>query len=260
MQTDARPALLKGIHAWVLLASLVVLLALPVVAFANGTVAGNVKDADTGQNLSGVSIVASQGGTVKGSTTTNASGNYSLSLPAGSYTITASASTHQTGDGSAWIDDLVSTPENFSLVPYLVSGSVSKLGTPTDDLCATVTECTTNSGHVKVSLYRGGTFVRSVFADTGGGFEFRGITAATYSLKYTHPDYLTRTSPDLVVSDGAPQRAHSGSVPAIVTGRRRRLDVIVDGTHLSRGGRQRVSGRDAATVVSILQQQGFTSR
>jgi uncharacterized protein YjdB len=67
------------------------------VSTANGTITGTVKNAVSGQGVGGALVVARSGinattGAILGQATANSSGVYSLSLPAGTYTLTASAS------------------------------------------------------------------------------------------------------------------------------------------------------------------------
>ena len=58
-----------------------------------GKVIGQIKDASTGQGIQGATVEAS--GPATTFTTTDASGNYTLSLPPGTYTLTASAPGYQ---------------------------------------------------------------------------------------------------------------------------------------------------------------------
>jgi hypothetical protein len=84
---------------WICFAVVIVPI-LPQATMANGTLSGQVTDRDLGTVLGSVSIQAFQGSTLKGSTSTISGGTYSLSLPAGSYSIVASTANYQTGGAS----------------------------------------------------------------------------------------------------------------------------------------------------------------
>ncbi len=87
----------------------------------NGTIAGKVTNASSGLAISGATVTAN-GITA----TTNATGNYSISIAAGTYTVTASATGYQsnTTTGVVVTQGNVTT-QNFALTPILRTFNIS---------------------------------------------------------------------------------------------------------------------------------------
>jgi hypothetical protein len=81
-----------------------------------GYIAGEVRDASTSKGIQGATVEAS--GPITSSTTTDSNGNYTLTLPPGTYTLTAKASGYQsqTKTGVEVVADQT-TPVDFSLTP-----------------------------------------------------------------------------------------------------------------------------------------------
>ncbi len=95
---------------------------------AQGTVSGSVSDAD-GESLIGANVYVD--GTDSG-TVTDLNGNYSLSVPSGSYTIMASYIGYSTSGESVTIEnggnytvDFVLSPDNLALDEIVVTGTFS---------------------------------------------------------------------------------------------------------------------------------------
>ncbi|HEX7334057.1 MAG TPA: carboxypeptidase regulatory-like domain-containing protein [Pyrinomonadaceae bacterium] len=104
----------------------------------DGTVSGKVTQIDGVTAISGATVKARQGTTIVATTTTNGTGDYTLSLAAGTYTVEASA----TGFGiksqsPVNVTDSVNTTVNLKL-DAIVSGPVSYLYDPLGRLVATV--------------------------------------------------------------------------------------------------------------------------
>jgi hypothetical protein len=99
-----------------------------------GTLTGQVTDANTGNPISGVQIIATDGITRTGSATTNASGLYTTTLLApATYTVTASIYGYRSGiaTGVGIVSGTVTT-QDFALTPastYTVSGTVTDVNT-----------------------------------------------------------------------------------------------------------------------------------
>ncbi len=95
-----------------------------------GTLTGTVTDSGTNQPISGATIHAV--GPADRVTTTNASGQYSFTLPVGSYDVTASAFGYATETASGVvISDGATTTQDFALDPapaHQVSGQVTDSG------------------------------------------------------------------------------------------------------------------------------------
>lgn len=94
-----------------------------------GTLSGTVTDAGTGNPIAGASISLNPSGIT---TTTDSSGNYSVTVPVNTYTVTASDFGYITQNNSETISDGVTTTDNFALTLaplQTVSGAVTD-GTP----------------------------------------------------------------------------------------------------------------------------------
>ena len=90
-----------------------------------GTLTGTVTDSSNGSPLAGVAIQAT--GPFNRSTTTDASGHYTLTLPIGNYSVTASRSATSRGNATVTIVEGQTTTQNFALTPaasHSVSGHV----------------------------------------------------------------------------------------------------------------------------------------
>jgi len=77
-----------------------------------GTLSGKVTDKDTGLPIVGATVTANSH-----QTTTNSTGDYILSLPAGNYTLTASKPGYQSATSSATVNEGATTTVNFTLTP-----------------------------------------------------------------------------------------------------------------------------------------------
>jgi subtilisin family serine protease len=80
-----------------------------------GTLAGTVTNASNGSPIAGATVSVT--GPVNRTVTTNASGAYSLVLPTGGYSVTASAFGFQSGSASVTITQGATTTRNFPLTP-----------------------------------------------------------------------------------------------------------------------------------------------
>jgi len=80
-----------------------------------GTLAGTVTNAGSGAGIAGANVHIS--GPVNRDVTTNASGGYSVTLPTGSYAVTASAFGFQSGSANVTINQGATTTQNFPLTP-----------------------------------------------------------------------------------------------------------------------------------------------
>jgi hypothetical protein len=95
-----------------------------------GTATGTVKDAFTGQGLSGVSLSFRSGinvvsGTIAQSATTNTSGTYSVSLNAGYYTVTASKSGYVASSSPIYVvGGTTKSNQNISITPTVLTSDI----------------------------------------------------------------------------------------------------------------------------------------
>ncbi len=135
----------------------------------HGTLTGTVTDAGTAAPIAGASV---QAGLF--STMTNASGVYSLTLPVGTYSVTASAFGHlpQTVNGVV-INDGVSTTQDFALLAapsFTVSGHVrTGSGDPIPNATVTIN----------------GTPIPPATTDASGFYSFSSVPQGTYSMTAT---------------------------------------------------------------------------
>jgi subtilisin family serine protease len=87
-----------------------------------GTLAGRVTNATTGAAVVGATVTVT--GPVNRTTTTNATGNYSVTLPIGSYTATAAAYGYTSQTATVTVTTGATTTRNFALAP-VPSGTIS---------------------------------------------------------------------------------------------------------------------------------------
>ena len=154
---------------------LVVLLAISVAACGGGdnstpAVTYAISGTVTGPWVEGVTITAS--GVAHASTTTDASGNYTLAnLPAGAYTVTPSLAGYTYSPPASAVAVSANTTQDFaasSVIPsYSISGTVSYGGTKTGPVYVYVD-----------SMVRAGT--RIVLANGSGAYTIRGLPAGYY--------------------------------------------------------------------------------
>jgi subtilisin family serine protease len=138
---------------------------------SGGTLAGTVTDDATTNAIAGARVVADNGER-QFATTTADDGTYDLFLPAGTYTVSASAFGYATGAVfGTLIETDVTTTEDFALVAlprFTVSGTVSSAGSPVEN--ATV-----------VAL---GTPVPAAVTDAAGQYAIE-LPIGTYTLRAT---------------------------------------------------------------------------
>jgi len=147
-----------------------------------GTLAGTVTDSGTAQPIAGATVSA---GTA--SATTNASGQYTLSLPPGSYTATASASGYTSQSAAVSVTAATTTTQNFALAPN--PGTI--IGTVTDGRTAAPLSGATVS-------YSGGTAT----TDSAGHYTLSNVVEGTYSLTGSATAYISKTA-SVTVGPGA---------------------------------------------------------
>ncbi|HEY0638232.1 MAG TPA: S8 family serine peptidase [Pseudonocardiaceae bacterium] len=87
-----------------------------------GILAGRVTNAGTGAGISGATVTLT--GPVNRTVTTDATGNYSATLPIGSYTATAAAYAYNSQTATVTITTGATTTRNFALTP-VPSGSIA---------------------------------------------------------------------------------------------------------------------------------------
>lgn len=142
----------------------------------SGAVTGTVKDS------SGAAIVGASVGYSGGTTTTNATGNYTLSgVPVGTIQLMASATGFQSSTQNVTIQGGVTVTANFTLAPAASTGTVT----------GKVTNISTGGviSGAKVS-WSGG----SATANSSGIYTLSNVTAGSQTITATATGYLARSS------------------------------------------------------------------
>jgi phosphatidylinositol-3-phosphatase len=195
-----------------------------------GSVTGQVTNSSTGAALAGATVSYSGG-----STTTDSSGNYTLSnVPAGTVSVTASLTGFTSKTSSVTVTSGATSTLNFSLTPQggtpgSISGKVTNISTGGAVSGATVS-------------FSGG----STTTDSSGNYSFSNVAPGTYNITATHSGYfaLTKTA---TVSSGASTTlnfaiATGGKVAGTVTSS--------SGTAIS-GAAVTVTGGSISTTVKV---------
>ncbi|MFN7132949.1 MAG: carboxypeptidase regulatory-like domain-containing protein, partial [Myxococcales bacterium] len=142
---------------------------------------------DTGKRIAGAKVALSGGA----STTTDSSGNYSLSVAAGTYTVTVSASGYVTTSASKAVTSGSATTANFSLAqsPGTLKGVVYWGSSATDT--------TRRIAGATVKLDNG----QSTTTNSSGAYSFS-LAPGSYTLTVTASGYVSATATRSVPSGG----------------------------------------------------------
>jgi len=157
-----------------------------------GTIAGTVMSASSGMPISSALIQVSSGSTVIYSALTNGSGNYTITgVSAGSYTVTAAASTYDTAAVGAIVASSMTTTVNFSLEssPGAISGTVT----------SAATGLPISGALVEANL--GSIVVGSAITDNSGHYSILGVAPGSYIVDAYAATYQTATTGAIVLAD-----------------------------------------------------------
>lgn len=140
-----------------------------------GDISGTVTDFTSGLPISGATV-----STAGYSTTTAADGTYTLQVTAGTYDVTAEATCH---DPDTQVGVVV-TAGNTTTVDFALTGSEFGIveGTVTD----AITMLPIDGATVNMGTY-------STTTNATGFYQIVDVTPATYSIDFSHPDYLNAT-------------------------------------------------------------------
>jgi subtilisin family serine protease len=145
----------------------------------HGTLQGTITDANTSNPI--VNATVSVTGPASRSTTTNASGFYSMVLPVGTYTVTGSKFGYQNASANGvGVSDGGITPQNLSLVPvpsHSVSGTVRDPGA---------------LGVANVSVTIQGTPIPPATTNGSGEYSFASVPEGSYSVVATPGNHCLR--------------------------------------------------------------------
>jgi hypothetical protein len=148
---------------------------------AGGILSGKIYSKADGKTIADATVVAKQSGQTKGSILSKVDGSYSLSLPAGSYTIEVSATGYASTSTVVNITSGQTTYKSFYLdLPTTTDGVIYGRVTKTDGVTAIP--------NAKVELYQGDTKLKETYTTYLG--DYRIITAAgSYTVKVTANGY-----------------------------------------------------------------------
>jgi phosphatidylinositol-3-phosphatase len=182
-----------------------------------GTISGRVTNSSTGAALAGATVSYSGG-----STTTDSSGNYTLSnVDVGTVSVTASLTAFTSQTNAVTVSSGATSTLNFSLAPTTTPGSIN----------GKVTNISTGGAVSGATVsFSGG----SATTDSSGNYSFSNVAASTYNVTAIHSGYFALTK-SATVSSGASTTLNF----AIATGGK------VAGTVTSSGG----TGISGATVT-----------
>lgn len=146
-----------------------------------GSISGTITTTSGGAPIESAFVEALQGGTLIASTTTNASGVYSLSgLAPGSYDVRASATNFQTSTHTGvTVTSGATTTVNISLAPDFgtIAGTVSDSGGPL--VGATV------------DVLEGGVVIATATTVGGGSYTINDISPGSYTVRASQTNYQT---------------------------------------------------------------------
>lgn len=144
----------------------------------SGTITGQVLDSQTRAAIAGATVSASPGGY---STLTGVNGTFTLAVPVGSYTVTASAPTYNSASASLAVKGGQQTLVTFKLTSVTAYGSIS--GTVVDSITRTPIV------GARVALSNG--LLR--LTDTNGNFSFSIVLEGTYTMTVNALGYVTES-------------------------------------------------------------------
>jgi len=177
-----------------------------------GAIAGTVTDAATGATIAGATVTD---GTR--SATSDANGGYSIAnVPAGTYTVTATASGYNSASQSVQVTAGQTSTANFVLSPPPAPGAIA--GTVKDAATgATIAGATVTDG------------TRSATSNANGGYSIASVPAGTYTVTATASGYNSASqsvqvtagqtsTANFVLSAPPPPGAIAGTVRDAATG------------------------------------------
>lgn len=238
-------------------------------AVGTGSLAGVVRDDETGSVLSGVTVRLSRNSTVVGTTTTNAQGRYTfLDLEAGTYSVRFSLDGFTTDTRTATVRENLQTTLDVRLQP-----GATETGTITGQV-------RDNGGrpiqNALVELSGDGE-PRSVRTNEDGQFTLTGVSVGTFTLQASAPglepdEQLVRvqsgatTSVTFTLSSTGTAGTITGGVfspsglpiPALIT--IVRGPVVGDSRNTSSNGRFTFTGLPGGTYTLQVQSPGFRTR
>lgn len=161
---------------------------------ATGTLAGRVTDASSGAGIAGATVSVS--GSFSRTVTSDATGAYSLLVPVGSYTLTASKFAYANASASGLaVSSATTTTRNVSLSPVATTTLSGAVTGPTGAAVA--------GASVAVSAP-----LPAATTTSGGGYSIGGLPAGTYALTVTPTDPCLATTTQNATVGSSPTTAN----------------------------------------------------
>jgi|GEM_PF-6240591 len=183
------------------------------VSVPTGTVSGLVTDVRTSTGVANVTVRALLNSVVKGEATSDADGNYILTLPTGTYTMTAAKQGYYTLTyPGILVNENANTAQSFTINP--VTGTV------------TGTVVSANTGglleNVGISVLQNDVFVSSAVTTSNGAYTFN-LPIGLYELSAVYTNYQSTSTEGVTIAAGTPASVNfvlmksTGIISGIVT-------------------------------------------
>jgi hypothetical protein len=140
---------------------------IPVIVVANGTIAGTVTNATSGQAISMATVSADGLSNV-----TDVNGNYSISIAAGTYTVAASATGYQNNSTSITVTSGATSTLNFALIP--------RTGTQTYNISGYKINNSDDTGIAGWNISLSGAVMANTTTDANGFYQFTNLPSGSY--------------------------------------------------------------------------------
>ena len=141
-------------------------------------ISGQVTDSQTKLPIAAATVTVSPGGA---STLTDANGNYSLNVSAGTYTVTASAPMYNSSSQTVTVKPGQRLPLNFKLTSITAYGSIT----------GTVTDANTSAPIAGATVALSNGLMR--ITDANGNFSYSIVLNGTYTLTVSAAGYVTQS-------------------------------------------------------------------
>lgn len=157
----------------------------------DGFIMGNVKDADTNENISNALVRAyDKNNDNVGSTRSDSSGSYTLGLPAGDYVLEISAGSYKKGKIAVTVNSEGTTYVETSL---LVS-NLFDIGSVNGTITNSITEMPVSNVTVRFRKNwnnKTGIVVASITTNTNGYYEINDLDVGLYTIEYYKSGFVT---------------------------------------------------------------------
>lgn len=156
-----------------------------------GSITGTVTDASTSQPVRGATLLVTDGGALVASALTDANGQYQIDqLNPGSYTITTSSITYQTGSQGVSVSSSQITIVDFALQnqPGMIAGQIVDQSTGLSLAGATIT------------VSNGSNVLGTMLSDSNGNYVMNGLMPGSYTVRAALNTYQTTLQSAIVTA------------------------------------------------------------